>query len=97
MKKMYHATSFENLGSILEKGLLPSAEGIVYLTETQEEAPRFVAIRGMSNILIVECKVDESKIEEQFDHNENFFKCKAYGHIGNIEPENCINFFQLKL
>lgn len=95
--KMYHATNFENLGSILDKGILPSSEGIVYLTANQDEAPRFLVVRGIKKILVIECEVEESMVEEQFDHNENFFKCKAYGYIGKIKPENCLNFFKYEI
>lgn len=95
--KMYHATNYENLGSILENGILPSPEGIVYLTEKQDEAPRFLVLRGIKKILVVECEVEETNIEEQFDHNEKFFKCKAYGHYGKIEPESCLNFFKYEI
>ena len=33
-------------------------------------------------------KKDEEKLIETFDHNYNIFKCRAFGYMGNIKPEN---------
>ena len=44
MKKYYHATAYENLPSILENGIMPGFEGIVYLCETATDSLKFVAI-----------------------------------------------------
>lgn len=93
MKTFYHATPFENLDSIIDKGILKSRyDGLVYLTEKPEEAVRFLAIRLCREILVCEVEVDESLIEETFDHSNVFFKCRAYGYKGDIKPTAITNF-----
>ena len=85
--KMYHATNIENLSSILEKGILRGFDGIVYLAEKPEYAARFLKVRLVKEILVIEVDVPEEKIEEQFDHNEKFFGCKAFGYPEDIPVE----------
>lgn len=94
-KTYYHATPYENLASILDKGILKSKyDGMVYLTEKPEEAARFLAIRLCRKILVCEVQVEEDLVEETFDHNEAFFRCRAYGYKDNIEPEAITNFLK---
>lgn len=91
MRIFYHATDYKNLCEINNKGLLSSFEGIVYLAETEEDAVKFVALRGYKEILVIKVKVyekDKDKIIETFDHNHAFFNCKAFGYMGNIPSEN---------
>ena len=85
-KTYYHATPFSNLGSILENGIHRSMEGIVYLTTKPGDAVKFIAIRGHREILVCQVSLDEELVEESFDHNEAFFKCRAYGYSGDILP-----------
>ena len=84
LKSYYHATPFENLGSIMENGIQTGCDGVVYLTEKPEEAARFVAVRGYKKILTIEVRLEESMVKESFDHSEMFFKCKAYSYSENI-------------
>lgn len=84
LKSYYHATPFENLGSIFRKGIVKGCDGVVYLTEKPEEAARFVAIRGHKKILVIEVEVEDYMVTESFDHSEAFFKCKAYSYPHNI-------------
>ena len=95
--KMYHATKSSNLVSILEKGILASPEGIVYLTEKPEDAAKFLAIRMETSIISIGVKVDPAKVEEQFDHNEKFFGCRAFGYKGNIKKEDITDFIEYDL
>lgn len=83
-KSYYHATPFENLGSIFEKGICKGYDGVVYLTEKPEEAVRFVAIRGCKKILVIEVRVEEDMVSESFDHSQLFFKCRAYSYPNDI-------------
>lgn len=93
MSKYYHGTSYSNLFKIIEdEKIKASMEGIVYLAETQEDAFKFVALRYMTeDIAVIELELDNSKIEETFDHNPIFFKCKAYGHAGDINTDCATN------
>lgn len=94
-KTYYHATPFENFESIARQGILKNRyEGVVYLTEKPEEAARFLAIRLCREILVCEVEVDESLVKESFDHNEAFFKCRAYVYHGNIKPEEITDYLK---
>lgn len=98
MKIYYHATKPENWGKILKHGLLPSADGYVYLADSIENAVKFLALE-YSELLVFSVhikKSDEKNIEETFDHAETFFKCKAYGYRGTISPEKIGSVFRWK-
>lgn len=84
LKSYYHATPFENLGSIISEGIHTGYDGVVYLTEKPYEAARFVAIRGCKKILVIEVIVEENMVKESFDHNEQLFRCKAYTYPKDI-------------
>lgn len=81
MKTMYHATAYSNLFSIVDKGILPGVDGIVYLADTSTDAMKFIAIRVIGEpILVLEVAVDENYLEETFDHSYSFFKARAWGY-----------------
>lgn len=94
MKIYYHATDYNNLNSIIRNGLTASPiDKMVYLAETEEDAVKFVILRGYKDIVTFKVKVykrDENKVIETFDHSYNFFKCRAFGYKGNISPDNII-------
>lgn len=98
MKKMYHATRYSNLGSIIDNGVVPGVDDIVYLAETKEEALRFIYIRVWDEpILVLEVLVKEGELEETFDHNFGFFKARAWGYPETIPWEfvtNAWKYFQ---
>lgn len=92
MKKSYfHATSIKNLESIIEHGIKPGCDGIVYLAETKEDALKFTCLRITNDILIFELKLQEDKVFETFDHSYNFFKCKSFGYAKTIPYKAIIN------
>lgn len=92
MKKMYHATPWSNFMSIVEDGLKPGCDHIVYLAETKEDALKFIAIRVFNEpILVVEVEVEEDLLTETFDHNFNFFKARAWGYPETIPWEMVTN------
>lgn len=87
MKKcFYHATPFENLCSILDKGIKVGHDGIVYLTETPEDAVKFLRIRLYNDVLVVCVELEECDVHETFDHSQAFFKCRAFGYPKDIMP-----------
>lgn len=95
IKTMYHATRMENLDSILEQGILPSRiDGIVYLTETPEDAAKFLLIRLVDPILVLKINVEETDLIETFDHSEVFFKCRCFGCTKPIPPEDIEDFLK---
>lgn len=84
--KFYHATTKENADSICEDLIIKTGwDGYIYLCKKAEDACKFLAIRGIKNIIVFEIDLDEHDVEESFDHSEGFFKCKAYMHKGDIE------------
>ena len=94
MRTYYHATDYSNIVSILDKGLKASTiDGLVYLAETEDDALKFVVLRGYEKIVTFKVKIykrDEDKLIETFDHNQRFFKCRSFGYMGNIPPSNVI-------
>ena len=97
LKTYYHATPFENLESIMDQGILRGCDGVVYLTEKPDEAARFVAIRGYKKILVLGIEIEESLIEESFDHNFVFFGCRAYMYNNDIPADDITEFTSFDL
>lgn len=89
MKIYYHATRYENLVSILNEGIRPSADGLVYMCTKEKDAIKFPAVLGVRDILVLEIKIPKSLeklVSETFDHSETFYKCRAYGYSGVVIP-----------
>ena len=97
IKTYYHATSFENLESIMNQGLHKGCDGVVYLAEKPEEAVRFIVIRGCKKILVLGIELEEALVDESFDHNEAFFKCKAYTYADDIPADEITEFLRYEL
>lgn len=95
MAKYYHATTAHNLAGIIEDGIINrSMEGVVYCAESSSDAAKFLALRLVKPIHIIEFEIpDDIKVEEQFDHNESFFGCKAYGVLADIPSKYWTNFY----
>lgn len=95
IKTFYHATSKANLGSIMNDGIKKGKiEKVVYLSDSSQNAAKFLAIRGMKEIIVFPIdasKLDKKELEESFDHSYDFFKCRAYLYYGDI-PEEAIDF-----
>lgn len=87
MKKFYHATPYSNLYSILCDGLKRGTDKAVYLAETREAALKFICVRCFDPILVIEVDLDESKVEESFDHSYNFFKERAFIYPEDIQVD----------
>ena len=95
MRYMYHATPYENASSILNNGIRPGATGAVYMCEHPNEAIRFLIPRQPASIAVFKIKIlkkDEQYIKESFDHNIDFFKCRAFGYVGTIPTEKIISY-----
>ena len=87
LKSYYHATPFENIGSIFKKGILRGCDGVVYLTEKPEEAMRFLMIRGYKKVLVIEVELEDDMVEESFDHSRIFFDCRAFAYPYDISVD----------
>ena len=84
--KYYHATTEKTMEKIFTDGAIrKSWDGCVYLCTTAVDACKFLILRGIKRMIVVEVELDESEVEESHDHNEHFFQCKAHIHHGDIE------------
>lgn len=84
--KFYHATTTENAEKILDEGMIRhSAGGIVFLCRKPMDACKFLLIRGIKEICVIEVNLRKNSVEESNDHSEAFFQCKAYTHNGDIK------------
>lgn len=84
--KLYHATTNENMEKIVGDGVLrTSCDGMVYLCKQPKDACKFLLIRGLKRMCVLEVNVEDKKISESYDHSEAFFGCKAYMHDGEIK------------
>lgn len=84
--KFYHASPREAMESIVEEGRIrKSVDGCVYLCKRPEDSCKFLLIRGMRKMSVIEVEISESKVKESNDHAESFFQCKAYTHDGDIK------------
>lgn len=90
MRTYYHATPYSNLLSIINNGINKSIDGIVYMTESEEDAVKFPYVHGCRDILTLKIKIPkslENNVVETFDHSEQFFKCRCFGFIGDVTPD----------
>ena len=95
MKTYWHATDYNNLLSIYSKGILANnIEHCVFLCETEQDAAKVLVIRGCKKILLCQVEVDKDKVIESFDHNQEFFRCKAYMYPQDI-PSNQIKQYRV--
>lgn len=90
MKKLYHATTEENLSSILTKGIRQGLDGLIYLSDTFDHAARFLYFRTAKTIVVFEIdttKLEKNKIKKSYDHSIDFFGCTAWTYSKKIPPE----------
>ena len=83
--RFYHAAPKETMMKIYAEGVLKKSwDGVVYMCKDPIDACKFLAIRGMRQMSVIELELDEKEVEESHDHSETFFKCKAYIKHGDI-------------
>ena len=86
MMKFFHATPEATAFQIAsEKEIRPSWDGFVYLCKEATDACKFLLIRGIKKMCVFEVELDESAVQESFDHSKVFFGCDAYMHEGSIK------------
>lgn len=84
--KFYHATIKENMKKIVkDERIKASWDGVVYLCKDPIDACKFLVIRGLREVSVIEVELPEEKVQESYDHSQAFFKCKAYMHDGDIK------------
>lgn len=83
--RFYHAAPKETMMKIYAEGVLKKSwDGVVYMCKDSIDACKFLVIRGMRQMSVIELELDEKEVEESHDHSETFFKCKAYIKHGDI-------------
>ena len=83
--RFYHAAPKETMMKIYAEGVLKKSwDGVVYMCKDPIDACKFLVIRGMRQMSVIELELDEKEVEESHDHSETFFKCKAYLILGVI-------------
>lgn len=100
MYKLYHATPYSNLSNILDSGIKLGHDGLIYMCEQPIDSVKFLAVRGIKDILVVEVKVPkrlEDTIIETFDHSESFFKCRAFASTEPIGTERLGKFIRYQI
>lgn len=97
IRHYYHATDLKNLESIKEKGLLKNAWGVIFLCERPEDCLKFMGVHLTVNVAVLQVTLDESEVTESFDHNEKFFKCKAYTADRDIHNKDIISIQEYSL
>ena len=97
IKKYYHATTANKLASITSEGIKPMID-FVYLCETTIDCTKFLQVRmiPLEDLRILEVEIDDSWVEESFDHSYGFFKCKAYLTQHTIEPDKITAIYAVK-
>lgn len=84
--KYYHAAPKETMVKIVGEGVIKKSwDGGVYICEKAVDSCKFLVVRGMKKMSVIEVELDENEVEESNDHSVTFFKCKAYIHNGDIE------------
>ena len=100
MYKMYHATPYKNLNSILDNGIKLGSDNLIYLCKNPKDSVKFLAIRGFKDILVVEVKVPkklENTIIETFDHSEKFFQCRSFASEIDIGTDSISKYTRYQL
>lgn len=84
--KYYHAAPKETMLKIVGEGVIKKNwGGTVYLCKEAVDACKFLIMRGMKEMSVIEVELKEADISESYDHSQAFFKCKAYMHNGDIQ------------
>ncbi len=86
IKKYYHATTEQNMKKIVaDREIRKSWDGIVYLCDQPLDACKFLLVRGITKMCVIEVCIPESKVQLSCDHSISFFECEAFVHKGSIK------------
>ena len=100
--RLFHGTDYDNLPSILEKGLVSRFEG-VYLTDSAESAARWIGFRlraeNKPKMAIIEVEIPEEGLEEGVDHSPMMVKLFGVGKSivspKPIPPWSIVNVYKV--
>lgn len=57
----------------------------MYLCKDPVDSCKFMIIRFVQRVAVIEVDLPEEDVQESRDHSEEFFGCKAYIHTGDID------------
>lgn len=98
MRTFYHATSFDNLGSVISTGLeLRNIEKLIYLCECPKDCLKFALLHGCKSVLVCKVKVKDEDVIETFDHSAQFFQCRCFASMKPIPLMNIVEFRRYEL
>lgn len=67
--RFYHAAPKETMMKIYAEGVLKKSwDGVVYMCKDPIDACKFLVIRGMRQMSVIELELDEKEVEESHDH-----------------------------
>ena len=68
--RFYHAAPKETMMKIYAEGVLKKSwDGVVYMCKDPIDACKFLVIRGMRQMSVIELELDEKEVEESHDHS----------------------------
>lgn len=100
---LYHATKYKNFASILnDQKIKTGADGLIYFTTTQHHSVNWIDFTNhdAEDIIVfrvLSLKLDQSKIDDGYDHDPNFFKgitVKTYAEDISLELVDMDNVMQ---
>lgn len=76
---LYHATKMSNLLGIMDEGLKPGIDGLIYFTTEHHHSVNWIDMGNIDgeDILCVRVStamLDSKKIDDGYDHSPTFFK-----------------------
>ena len=75
--KYYHAAPKETMIKIVGEGVIKKSwDGMVYLCKEAVDSCKFLVVRGMKEMSVIEVELDENKVEESYDHSEYFLSAR---------------------
>lgn len=99
MKQIYyHATAFDNLGSILNEGIVPkNMEGVTYMCKAPNDCLKFMLVHRIHEVLMLKVQVDDKDVTEMFDHSYEFFQCRCFGANKTIDTKDILSYTKYSL
>jgi RNA:NAD 2'-phosphotransferase (TPT1/KptA family) len=100
-QKLYHCTERKNLTNIMNEGIKKGYDGVVYLADSANNSAKFLVVRGIKIENLIAFEIDTKKLNAKklgfsYDHNENFFGCKAYMYADDIKISKLLNVIEFE-
>ena len=86
--KYYHACPEDSFKKIMKDHKIRCGYvGCIYLCDDPIDSLKFMVLRFIPYVYVIGVELPESEVEESFDHNAKFFRCKAYYTTNNISSD----------